>query len=147
LTAVNRGLRRHAQHAHPNDRDAGLQGRIGAAMPEQVKGPAVDAADVEAAIALVLQAERDARDSVQRCAVEAEAIVEQAHEHARQTARRAAHRSVRVQRWYAAMLRRQLDQIERQQVAIVRQSLAASDDAMRRRVIEALAAQLTGART
>jgi vacuolar-type H+-ATPase subunit H len=110
-------------------------------------GPGFDAANVDAAIASVLQAERDARHSVQRCAAEAEAIVEQAHERARQIARRAAHRSVRVQRWYAAMLQRQLAHIERQQDAIERQSLAAGDSAPRRQAIEALAAQLTGART
>jgi vacuolar-type H+-ATPase subunit H len=110
-------------------------------------GPGFDAANVDAAIASVLQAERDARGSVQRCAVEADAIVEQAHERARQVARRAAHRSVRVQRWYAAMLQRQLDHIERQQADIERGSIAAEAPATRHQAIETLAAQLTGART
>jgi vacuolar-type H+-ATPase subunit H len=116
-------------------------------MSSAETGPGFDAANVDAAIANVLRAERDARDRVQRCAAEAEAIVEQAHERARRIARRAAHRSVRVQRWYAAMLRRQLDHIEGQQDAIEQASIAAGDGAARRRALEALAAQLTGART
>lgn len=116
-------------------------------MPERVTRPTVDAADVDAAIASVLRAERDARDSAQRCAAEAEAVVEQARERARQIARRAAHRSVRIQRWYAAMLRRQLDHIEQQQAVIRQHSTAAADSTARQQAIETLAAQLTGART
>jgi hypothetical protein len=94
----------------------------------------------------VLQAEREAREDVQRCAAQAERLVEQAHERARQIARRAAHRSVRVQRWSAATLQRRLDELAAGQ-ARQGQSLAHIDEPERlRRAVEALAAQLTGGR-
>ena len=114
-------------------------------MPEGDAGSGLDASRVDAAIAQVLQAERDAREDVQRCAIEAEAIVERAHERARQIARRAAHRSVRVQRWSAAMLQRQLDELTARHAQIAQDS--ARTDVLRqlRGVVEALAAQLTGA--
>ncbi len=113
-------------------------------MPEADGGSRIDATSVDAAIAQVLQAERDAREDVQRCARDAEALVEQAHERARQIARRAAHRSVRVQRWSAAMLQRQLEELAQRQARIGRVSVQADAPEQLRRAVEALAAQLTG---
>ena len=113
-------------------------------MPEGDAGSGVDASNVDAAIAQVLQAERAAREEVQRCAAEAEAIVEQAHERARQIARRAAQRSVRVQRWSAAMLQCQLTQLAEQQ-ARIEQATVQADGPSLRQAVETLAAQLTGA--
>jgi vacuolar-type H+-ATPase subunit H len=113
-------------------------------MPEGEGGLRLDAAGVDAAIAQLLQAERDARNDVQRCAEQADRLLEQARERARQIARRAAHRSVRVQRWYAAMLQRQLDAIERQQVGIAQAPIAATETAPCQ-AVATLAAQLTGA--
>jgi len=112
-------------------------------MPEGDGGSRLDAASVDAAIAQVLQAERDAREDVQRCALDAEALVEQAHERARQIARRAAHRSVRVQRWSAAMLQRRLDELAQRQARIEQVSARAGAPEPLRRAVEALAAQLT----
>jgi len=114
-------------------------------MPEGDGASRVDAASVDAAIAQVLQAERDAREEVQRCAAEAEALVEQAHERARQIARRAAHRSVRVQRWSAATLQRQLDALAAQQTLVEHSSIQANAPGQLQRAVEALAAKLTGA--
>lgn len=113
-------------------------------MPEGDGPSRLDAASVDAAIAQVLQAERNARDDVQRCAREAESLVEQAHERARQIARRAAHRSVRAQRWSAAMLQQRLAEIAAQQALIAPST--AQEDAPRQlqRAVDALAAQLTG---
>ena len=115
-------------------------------MPERNGESRVDAASVDAAIAQVLQAERDAREDVQRCAVEAEAIVEQAHERARQIARRAAHRSVRVQRWSAATLQRQLDELAERQARLEQASVQAGTPDQLGQAVEALAARLTGGR-
>jgi vacuolar-type H+-ATPase subunit H len=114
-------------------------------MPEGDGGSRVDAATVDDAIAQVLQAERDARDNVQHCAREAEGIVERAHETARQIARRAAHRSVRVQRWSASALQRQLAALA--QLAGQGNAIAAHADSpgALQRAVEELAAQLTGA--
>jgi len=113
-------------------------------MPEADGGSRIDAVSVDAAIARVLQAERDAREDVQRCAAQAEALVEKAHERARQIARRAAHRSVRVQRWSAAMLQRQLDELAQRQARIERVAVQGDAPGELRRAVEALAAQLTG---
>lgn len=110
-------------------------------MPKAQRTPQLDA-DVDAAIAQVLQAESEARDQVQRCADEAEALLASAQQRARQIAHRAAHRSVRVQRWYAAMLQRQLAAIAQQQA--VAAGIAGAADTTRRDAVETLAAQLTG---
>jgi hypothetical protein len=115
-------------------------------MPEGDGASRIDAASVDAAIAQVLQAERDAREDVQRCAREAEALLEQAHERARQIARRAAHRSVRVQRWSAARLQRRLDELAEQQAQLEQASVQAGTPRQLQRAVEALAAQLTGKR-
>jgi vacuolar-type H+-ATPase subunit H len=112
-------------------------------MPEGDGGARADAASVDAAIAQVLQAERDAREDVQRCAREAESLVEQAQERARQIARRAAHRSVRVQRWSAATLQRQLDELAAQQAKLEQSSVRVRSPEELQRAVEALAAQLT----
>lgn len=108
-------------------------------------GSRIDAAGVDAAIAQVLQAERAAREDVQRCAAEAEAIVERAHERARQITRRAAHRSVRVQRWSAAALQRQLDELTEQRARIEEATARADAPSRVLSAVERLAAQLTGA--
>jgi len=111
-------------------------------MPQAQRTPPLDAAGVDAAIAQVLRAESEAREGLQRCAEEAEALVAAAQQRARQIARRAAHRSVRVQRWYAAMLQQRLDAIAQQQ-AVALQVAAVADPAPRE-AVETLAAQLTG---
>jgi hypothetical protein len=113
-------------------------------MPDADGGSPIDAAGVDAAIARVLQAEREARDEVQRCAAQAERLVEQAHERARQIARRAAHRSVRVQRWSAATLQRRLDELAAGQAQLELSSVRIDEPRRMRRAVEALAAQLTG---
>lgn len=115
-------------------------------MPQGDGASRIDAASVDAAIAQVLQAERDAREDVQRCAREAEALVEQAHERARQIARRAAHRSVRVQRWSAATLQRRLDELAERQAQLEQSSAQADSPTQLQRAVDALAVQLTVAR-
>lgn len=115
-------------------------------MPQGDGASRIDAASVDAAIAQVLQAERDAREDVQRCAREAEALVEQAHEQARQIARRAAHRSVRVQRWSAATLQRRLDELAERQAQLEQSSAQADSPTQLQRAVDALAVQLTVAR-
>lgn len=113
-------------------------------MPQGDGGSRTDAASVDAAIAQVLQAERDAREDVQRCAREAESLVERAHEKARQVARRAAHRSVRVQRWSAATLQRRLDELAAQQAQLELSSVRTRTPEELQRAVASLAAQLTG---
>lgn len=115
-------------------------------MPQGDGASRIDAASVDAAIAQVLQAERDAREDVQRCAREAEALVEQAHERARQIARRAAHRSVRVQRWSAATLQRRLGELAERQAQLEQSSAQADSPTQLQRAVDALAVQLTVAR-
>jgi hypothetical protein len=113
-------------------------------MPEGDGRSRVDAASVDAAIARVLQAERDAREAVQRCAREAEALLEQANERAREVARRAAERSVRVQQGSAAALQRRLDDLTAQQARLQHSALPADTPDRLRHAIAMLAAQLTG---
>ncbi len=111
-------------------------------MPNATNRSHVDA--VDAAIAQVLLAEREARRAVAQCAVDAEAIVEQAKQQAREIARRAAQRTVRVQRWSAGMLQAQLAKLS------ARQGSGGTDAAGTpqglQRVVAALAAELTGER-
>lgn len=114
-------------------------------MPEADSGSRIDAAEVDAAIARVLQAERQAREDVQRCAHEAEAIVERAHETARQVARRAANRGVRVQRFSATTLQQRLEALARQAAREDAKAVLANSPEALQRAVEALAAQLTGA--
>ena len=114
-------------------------------MPEADAAPGYDAVRVEAAIARVLQAERDARDRVEHCAREAEAIVESAREQARQIARRAAHRSIRVQRWSAATLRQRLAELAEQQARAERDAPPAAMAEQVAAAVQRLAAELTGA--
>jgi vacuolar-type H+-ATPase subunit H len=134
----------HARNIPHQEADACRDGKPGIAMPEGDGGSRADAASVDAAIARVLQAERDAREDVQRCAREAESLVEQAHERCRQIARRAAHRSVRVQRWSAAMLQRQLDELEAQQARLGQSAAPPRAPGELQHAVEALAARLTG---
>lgn len=145
LTAVNRGNAAHAQHFRL--KEEGLPPRRGPEprMPQGDGGSGVDAGSVDAAIAQVLQAERDAREDVQRCALAAEAMAEQAQERAREIARRAASRSVRVQRWSAATLQQRLDALAERQAQSTRHAAQADAPDQLRVAVEALAAQLTGA--
>lgn len=113
-------------------------------MPKGDGGSPVDATSVDAAIARVLQAERDAREDVQRCSRDAEALLEQAQEGVRQIARRAAHRGVRAQRWSATTLQQQLEALAAQQSQVEQSSALAHDPDRLQRAVEALAAQLTG---
>jgi vacuolar-type H+-ATPase subunit H len=112
-------------------------------MPEASGESRVDPARVDAAIAQVLQAERDARAQVEQCARDAESLLEQAHELARQLARRAAQRSARVQRWSAATLQSRLDELAGQQARIAHSSTGDDAPEPLRRAVETLAAQLT----
>lgn len=114
-------------------------------MPPPDAASRIDDASVDAAIARVLQAEREAREDVQRCAVQAESLVEKAHERARQIARRAAHRSVRVQRWSAATLQRELDRLAEQHARLEQAAARADAPSQLQRAVEVLAALLTGA--
>jgi len=144
LTAVNRAPASGAQH-FAEKTDACRQGELSELrMPQGDGGSRIDAASVDAAIAQVLQAERDAREDVQRCARDAESLVERAHERARQIARRAAHRSVRVQRWSAATLQRKLDELAARQAGLEQSSVQAGAPGELLSAVEALAAQLTG---
>jgi glycerol-3-phosphate O-acyltransferase len=114
-------------------------------MPDGDGAAHIDAASVDAAIAQVLLAEREAREAVAQCARDAEAMVEQAHQRARTIARHAAHRTVRVQRWSAEALKRRLDELTAGQAQAARTVEAAEDSPRLRRVIARLAAELTGA--
>lgn len=80
-------------------------------MPDTDDPSSVDPNAVDAAIARVLRSERGARDAVRQCATEADAIVEHARSQAREIARRAAQRAVRVQRWSADALQRRLAEL------------------------------------
>jgi hypothetical protein len=113
-------------------------------MPDEHGRSHVDAAGVDAAIARVLQAERDAGEAVRRCARDAEALVEQAHELARAIARRAAERGVRVQHGAAAALQRRLAELTAQQARLRDASIPADAPARLRCAVRVLAAQLTG---
>ena len=112
-------------------------------MPEESSGSRVDAVQVDAAIAQVLQAEREAREDVQRCVLAAEAMVEQAQERAREIARRAAERNVRVQRWSATTLQQRLDALAERQAQGARRAAQTDAPGQLRMAVEALAAQLT----
>ncbi len=111
-------------------------------MPNATDRSHVDT--VDAAIAEVLLAERNARTAVAQCVVDAEAIFEQAKQQAREIARRAAQRNVRVQRWSAGMLQEQLAKLS------ARQGPGGADEAgtpeQLQRIVAAMAAELTGGR-
>lgn len=103
------------------------------------------AADVEAAIASVLEAERATGAAVQACAAQAHARVQLAHERARTIAERAAQRTAWVRRLAAARLAEQLDAIERERQALLRHADHDPADLQRlQSAIERLAAALTG---
>lgn len=114
-------------------------------MPQPDGETGRDAGRVDAAIARVLQAEREAHASVEHCAREAEALVDAAQERARQIARSAAQRSARVQRWSATMLQRELDRVARAQSQIEQAVGEPCSPAQLRRAVDLLAAQITGA--
>lgn len=113
-------------------------------MPNEDGRSHVDAAGVDAAITRVLQAERNAGEAVRRCARDAEALVERAHELARGIARRAAERSVRVQHSAAVQLQRRLDDLTAQQARLRDASIPTDAPARLRCAVAELAAQLTG---
>jgi hypothetical protein len=145
LTAVNRRRALLAHHCCLGHEGLPPWQARNLSMPEVDAASGVDARSVDAAITRVLQAERAAREEVQRCAEQAEAIVERAQESARQVARRAAHRSVRVQRWSAAALQDRLERLAEQQAGIEQAKAHAAAPGRLRRAVETLAAQLTGA--
>ncbi|GAB4467883.1 MAG: hypothetical protein OHK0044_08920 [Burkholderiaceae bacterium] len=103
-----------------------------------------DAADVEAAIAGVLEAERAAGAAVEACAAQAQARVQQARQHARAIAERAGERTATVRRIAAAQLSERLGAIERERQALLRQPDDAADLARLQAAIDQLAAALTG---
>lgn len=113
-------------------------------MPEGNGGSRIDAAGVDAAIAQVLQAERDAREAVRQCARDADAQLERAQARARAVARRAAERTARVQGWAERELARRLAALEAQHAGLPT-SLAGADTAQRLQdAVARLAAELTG---
>jgi vacuolar-type H+-ATPase subunit H len=114
-------------------------------MPEADGGSRIDMGRVDAAITQVLQAERDAREDVQRCALAAERMIEQAQERARRIAIDAANRTVRVQRWSAVTLQQRLDALAERQALIGRYPSQGDAPSQLRLAVEALATQLTGA--
>jgi vacuolar-type H+-ATPase subunit E/Vma4 len=104
-----------------------------------------DAADVEAAIASVLEAERTARAAVETCAAQAQARVQQARDRARAIAERAAQRTARVRRVSAARLDARLAAVESERRALDRGSDAGADDLERlQAAIDTLADALAG---
>lgn len=113
-------------------------------MPEGNGGSRIDAAGVDAAIAQVLQAERDARAAVKQCARDAEIQVERAQERAREVARRAAQRTARVHRWTTHELEQRLAALEARHAQLP-PSLGNADASQRlREAVTRLAAELTG---
>lgn len=104
-----------------------------------------DAADVEAAIASVLEAERTARAAVETCAAQAQARVQQARDRARAIAERAAQRTARVRRVSAARLDARLAAVESERRALDRGSDADAGDLQRlQAAIDTLADALAG---
>jgi len=115
-------------------------------MPKTDDPSSIDPTAVDAAIARVLQSERDARNAVRECAREAEAIVERAQQQAREIARRAAQRAVRVQRWSAEALQRRLARLA---AGNAHPHQDAGDSTLAKRLKQAaasIAAELTGGR-
>lgn len=97
---------------------------------------------VDAAIAEVLLAEGDARAAVAQYVVDAEGLVEKAKQDARDIARRAAQRAVRIQQWSAGRLQQQLAELRSQQVP----THGAETETPQRlqQIVAELAATLTG---
>jgi vacuolar-type H+-ATPase subunit H len=103
-----------------------------------------DAADVEAAIAGVLEAERAAGAAVESCAKQAQARVQQARERARAIAERAAQRTAHVRRIAAERLAERLAAIERERLALGEHTDPDTGDLQRlQAAINRLAATLT----
>ncbi len=116
-------------------------------MPTSTSADArwADAAEVEAAIASVLAAERAAGAAVESCAAQAQARVQQAHERARAIAERAAQRTARVRNIAAARLAQRLATIERERAALTERADPDAGDLRRlQAAIEQLADALTG---
>lgn len=104
-----------------------------------------DAADVEAAIASVLEAERAAGAAVESCAAQAQARVQQAGERARAIAERAAQRTAQVRDGAAARLAQRLAAIERERAALSERADPDAGDLRRlQAAIEQLADTLAG---
>ncbi len=103
-----------------------------------------DAAEVEAAIAGVLEAERAAGAAVESCAAQAQARVQQARERARAIAERAAQRTAHVRQIAAERLAARLAAIERERLALDEHAdLDASDLQRLQAAIDRLATSLT----
>jgi chromosome segregation ATPase len=90
-----------------------------------------DAAEVEAAIASVLEAERAAGAAVETCAAQAQARVQQARDRARAIAERAAQRTAHVRRVSAARLEARLAAVERERQALGRHTDTGAGDLQR----------------
>jgi vacuolar-type H+-ATPase subunit H len=104
-----------------------------------------DAADVEAAIAGVLEAERAAGAAVESCAAQAQARVQRARERTRAIAERAAQRTACVRRIAAERLAERLAAIERERLALGEHADPDADELQRlHAAIDRLAATLTG---
>jgi vacuolar-type H+-ATPase subunit H len=107
---------------------------------------ATDGAQVDAAIARVLQAEQQARERVAACTREASQTVQAAREQARRIAARGARRSARVNAYVNATVQSELARIETERAGLDRDADATSADAGRvQAAIEGLADELTGA--
>lgn len=105
----------------------------------------LDAAEVEAAIAGVLEAERAAGAAIESCAAQAQARVQQARDRARAIAERAAQRTACVRRIAAERLAERLAALERERVALGEHSDPDAGDLQRlQAVIDRVAATLTG---
>jgi hypothetical protein len=113
-------------------------------MPKPNDPSSIDPAAVDAAIARVLQSEREARDAVAQCTSDAEAIIERAQRQAREIARRAAQRAVRVQRWSADALQHRLAELAYQERQGDREPGEADASQRLKLAAARLAAELTG---
>jgi hypothetical protein len=101
-------------------------------------------AEIEADIARVLQAERDAEAAVARCKVDCEAEVAQARRRAEEIAARADRRIAALNRKIAAAIERRILELD----AVVpegRSGGGRDESAELRRAADALARELTGA--
>ncbi|MFZ5539099.1 MAG: hypothetical protein ACOY5V_05095 [Pseudomonadota bacterium] len=143
LTAVNRRTRPWRTMSM-SDRCGGARRKT---MPASTSADArwSDAAEVEAAIASVLEAERAAGAAVEACAAQAQARVQHARDRARAIAERAAQRTARVRHVCAAQLAARLAAIEHERQALARGTDADPADLQRMQAaIDELADALAG---
>lgn len=106
--------------------------------------PATSDFPVETAMALVLEAERQARDAVEAARAEAARIVEAARAAQRRRAERTRNRLTRVHEAFAAAVQAELARIDAQAQALPAHDEPDADDLERlERALAALAARLT----